>query len=78
MRTKLDKPKFEYLVYCNKICGGSHYNMKKIVRVVTEAEYQAWIAQQKPYSDRCFKKGIAICRAEPKKKSQPNRLALNN
>jgi cytochrome c oxidase subunit 2 len=42
-------PKFEYLLYCNKICGSSHYNMQKVVRVVSEAEYTQWLAKQKPY-----------------------------
>jgi len=49
MRQITDNPNFEYLVYCNKICGGGHYNMQKVVRVVTQEEYQDWIAKQKPY-----------------------------
>jgi cytochrome c oxidase subunit 2 len=77
MRIKLDKPTFEYEILCNKICGGSHYNMKKIVRVVTEAEYQAWIAQQKPYLTDAVKKDLKFAVTE-KKEVQPNRLALNN
>jgi cytochrome c oxidase subunit 2 len=76
MRTKLDKPNFEYEILCNKICGGSHYNMKKIVRVVTEAEYQAWLSQQKPYLTDGIKKDLKF--AAEKKEVQPNRLALNN
>jgi cytochrome c oxidase subunit 2 len=39
MRRKVEDPKFEYLLYCNKTCGGSHFNMQKVVRVVTEGEY---------------------------------------
>ena len=77
MRRKLDDPTFEYLVYCNKICGGAHYNMKKVVRIVTEAEYQAWRALQKPYLTDQIKKDLKF--AELKQKgAQPNRLALNN
>ena len=49
MRQITDNPNFEYTLYCNKICGGGHYNMQKVVRVVTQAEYQDWIARQKPY-----------------------------
>ncbi len=49
MRQITDNPNFEYLLYCNKICGGSHYNMQKVVRVVTQEEYQEWISKQKPY-----------------------------
>ena len=52
MRNRLDDPKFEYLLYCNKICGGGHYNMQKVVRVVTEAEYQDWLVTAKTLSDR--------------------------
>lgn len=39
---------FNYLLLCNKICGGSHYNMQmNIVVVDTKAEYDAWYAKQK-------------------------------
>jgi cytochrome c oxidase subunit 2 len=76
MRNKLDDPTFEYDVRCNKICGGSHYNMKKIVRVVTEAEYQTWLSQQKPYLTDQLKKDLKF--AAQKKEVQQNRLALNN
>ena len=76
MRTKLDNPKFEYLLYCNKICGGAHYNMKKIVRVVSEAEYQAWLSQQKPYLTDKLKQELKF--AEQKSDVKQNRLALNN
>ncbi|RYD91381.1 MAG: hypothetical protein EOP54_22515, partial [Sphingobacteriales bacterium] len=81
MQRKENNPKFEYLVYCNKICGGSHYNMKKIVRVVSEAEYQAWLAQQKPYLTDKLKQKLHFAdapAADSTKKVQGNRLALNN
>jgi cytochrome c oxidase subunit 2 len=76
MRIKLDDRTFEYEIRCNKICGGAHYNMKKIVRVVTEAEYQTWLSQQKPYLTDQIKKQLNF--ASEKKVEQPNRLALNN
>jgi cytochrome c oxidase subunit 2 len=50
--------------------------MKKVVRVVTEAEYQAWLAQQKPYLTDQVKKDLKF--AAEKKAVQQNRLALNN
>jgi cytochrome c oxidase subunit 2 len=78
MRTKLDNPKFEYLLYCNKICGGGHYNMQKVVRVVTEAEYQDWIAQQKPYLSGQLAKDEKMADATQLKSGANNRLALNN
>jgi cytochrome c oxidase subunit II len=41
---------FDYYLYCNKICGGAHYNMKLKVTVVgSEAEYQTWLATQAPF-----------------------------
>jgi cytochrome c oxidase subunit 2 len=76
MRTKLDDRTFDYEIRCNKICGGAHYNMKKIVRVVTEAEYQTWLSQQKPYLTDAVKKDLKF--AATKKEVQPSRLALNN
>lgn len=49
MRGILEDPKFDYYLYCAKICGAAHYNMKIKIRVVeTEAEYQKWMAEQKP------------------------------
>lgn len=77
MQQKIGDPKFEYVVLCNKICGGSHFNMKKIVRVVQESEYQAWLAQQKPYLTDKIKQDLKIADAE-KPASTQNRLALNN
>jgi cytochrome c oxidase subunit II len=79
MRQKLDQPDFEYMLYCNKICGGAHYNMKRIVRVVTEAEYQQWIAQQKPYLTDALKKDLKLAgTTAPNSTSSANKLALNN
>lgn len=78
MRTRLDDPKFEYLVYCNKICGGGHYNMQKIVRVVSEAEYQTWLSHQKPYLTDGLRKELHFAAAEPQQTVSQNRLALNN
>jgi cytochrome c oxidase subunit 2 len=80
MRLKTDDPKFEYLLYCNKICGGGHYNMQKVVRVVTQAEYQDWIAKQKPYLSDQLKKELHFADTKPATPVQAasNRLALNN
>jgi cytochrome c oxidase subunit 2 len=78
MKAKQDDAKFEYLLYCNKICGGGHYNMKKVVRIVTEAEYQTWLSQQKPYLNDALKTELGLAGAEQKKSEEKNRLALNN
>jgi cytochrome c oxidase subunit 2 len=43
-----EEVEFNYLLLCNKICGGSHYNMQmNIVVVDTQAEYDSWFAKQK-------------------------------
>nr|WP_294793233.1 cytochrome c oxidase subunit II [uncultured Mucilaginibacter sp.] len=77
MRQKTEDPKFEYLVYCNKICGASHYNMQKVVRVVSEAEYTQWLAKQQPYLTPALRTELKL--AEVKKNNiSTNRLALNN
>ena len=78
MRNRLDDPKFEYLLYCNKICGGGHYNMQKVVRVVSEGEYENWIARQKPYLSDQIKKELHLADASQPNKAAENRIALNN
>jgi len=78
MRNRLDDPKFEYLLYCNKICGSGHYNMQKVVRVVSEGEYQDWLAHQKPYLSDQLKKELHLADTDLPKKSTDNRIASNN
>lgn len=46
MRDKMDDQSYDFVMLCNKICGTSHFNMQKRVRVVTEEEYQEWLNQQ--------------------------------
>ncbi|SEM03083.1 cytochrome c oxidase subunit 2 [bacterium A37T11] len=46
MRDKLDDQNFNYTLLCAKICGAGHYNMQKNIRVVSEKEYKAWLAEQ--------------------------------
>lgn len=49
MRSILEDNKFDYYLYCAKICGNAHYNMKIKIRVVeSETEYNTWMAEQKP------------------------------
>lgn len=49
MREKLNDFKFDYILLCAKICGAAHYNMQMKVRIVSEPEYKAWLAEQKPF-----------------------------
>lgn len=81
MRVRTDNPKFEYLLYCNKICGGGHYNMQKVVKIVTQEEYQDWIARQKPYYTDQVKNEMKVAAAKIASgniQTPTNRLALNN
>ncbi len=34
---------FDFELACAELCGKGHYSMKKIVKVVTEEEYNAWL-----------------------------------
>jgi len=48
-RKSKGNPEFDYYLYCNKICGAAHYNMKiKITVVENEAEFNTWLASQAP------------------------------
>lgn len=49
MKAKTNDPAFKYLFLCNKICGDGHYKMQKEVKVVSMAEYEAWVKQQPTY-----------------------------
>ncbi|MGE0568090.1 MAG: cytochrome c oxidase subunit II [Bacteroidia bacterium] len=40
---------FDYVLLCNKICGGSHYNMQMNIIVESEADYKAWLEKQKAF-----------------------------
>ena len=42
MKELMGDPDFEYILMCNKICGGSHYNMKMAVKVLGPEEYLNW------------------------------------
>jgi len=40
---------FNYELACAELCGSGHYSMRRIVRIVTEDEYQQWLSEQQPY-----------------------------
>lgn len=40
---------FNYELACAELCGRSHYSMRRIVRIVSEDEYNAWLAKQQSY-----------------------------
>jgi cytochrome c oxidase subunit 2 len=43
MRVKKNDDKFNYILMCNKICGGAHYKMKMLVVVLEEDAYNKWL-----------------------------------
>ncbi|MEY3982978.1 MAG: hypothetical protein RL160_535 [Bacteroidota bacterium] len=47
MQDELKNPEFQFYLFCAKICGSAHYNMKIKVVVETESEYNAWLDKQK-------------------------------
>lgn len=77
MRAKMDNPTFEYKLYCNKICGGTHYNMQKVFRVVKQAEYQDWLSKQKPYLNDQLRKELKMAIVQPTTSDVKNKLAFN-
>ncbi len=40
---------FNYELACAELCGKSHYSMRRVVRIVTQPEYDAWLAKQHSY-----------------------------
>ena len=40
---------FDYELNCAEMCGQGHFSMRKVVRIVTEPEYQKWLSEQKSY-----------------------------
>jgi cytochrome c oxidase subunit 2 len=48
MKEIMRNPDFVYEISCDQMCGNGHYSMKGVIDVVTQAEYDIWLAQQKP------------------------------
>jgi cytochrome c oxidase subunit 2 len=49
MREITQKPDFEYVLYCNNICGATHFNMMLPIRVVSPEAYSTWLAEKTPF-----------------------------
>jgi cytochrome c oxidase subunit 2 len=54
MKEKTGNTNFEYEIACDQICGNGHYSMKGIIKVVTQQEFDAYLATQKPYYYSAF------------------------
>jgi cytochrome c oxidase subunit 2 len=48
MKERTGNPNFAYEISCDQMCGNGHYSMKGIIEVVTQEEFDAWMAKQKP------------------------------
>ncbi len=40
---------FNYELACAELCGNGHFSMRRIVEIVSEDEYKAWLGQQQSY-----------------------------
>jgi cytochrome c oxidase subunit 2 len=48
MKERTHNPDFTYEISCDQMCGKGHFSMRGVIIVETEAEYNLWLAQQKP------------------------------
>lgn len=48
MQERTGNSDFAFEIACDQVCGSGHYSMKGNVVVVTQAEYDVWMAKQKP------------------------------
>ncbi|NJN77598.1 MAG: cytochrome c oxidase subunit II [Saprospiraceae bacterium] len=48
--------KFDYELACAELCGNGHYSMRRIVEIVSQEEYDRWLAEQTPYYTSTIKK----------------------
>lgn len=79
MRERMNDPKYDFVMLCNKICGQGHYNMQKKVIVVSEAEYKTWLATQNKYFTEDLQKEFAAKDAKaPQLKDSVNVTASLN
>jgi len=55
-RIEKNDPKYNFVLLCNKICGGAHYKMKMFVVVLEEKEYNSWLDSKKneTFKDKYF------------------------
>lgn len=72
MRKKLNNPKFNYVLLCNKVCGASHFNMQMDIIVETKEEYNKWVAEQKTWAEtktaakQTAENNVTVKNTEPK------------
>jgi cytochrome c oxidase subunit 2 len=67
MRREKNDENFNYVLMCNKICGGAHYKMKMIVVVLDRPAYKKWMDGKKKatFKDQYFPVAAAPAPAAP-------------
>jgi len=73
MRAKVGDNNFNYIMLCAKICGTSHYNMGRVIKVVDEKEYTAWKSSLKPFYDKEMQSKL---KAAENQKTNPSPIKL--
>jgi cytochrome c oxidase subunit II len=48
MKKRTNNENFVYEISCDQICGKSHFSMRGVIIVESEADYKLWLAGQKP------------------------------
>lgn len=48
MKKMTNNPDFVYEISCDQMCGKGHFSMRGVIEVVTQEEFDAWMAKQKP------------------------------
>ncbi|MBP7183872.1 MAG: OmpA family protein [Saprospiraceae bacterium] len=47
--------KFDYELGCSELCGNGHFSMRRVVRIVSQEEYDKWVSTQKSYYQSTIK-----------------------
>ena len=63
---------FTYEISCDQMCGRGHFSMRGTIIVETQAEFNAWMAQQKPLYEAAMGGG-----STPKTDSTNKAVAIN-
>jgi cytochrome c oxidase subunit 2 len=48
MKTRTGNPNFVYEISCDQMCGKGHFSMRGVIVVESQADYEKWLASQKP------------------------------
>ncbi len=51
MQKKLGNKDFDFLLFCNNICGAAHWNMQMNIIVEEEEDFNRWMAEQKTFRE---------------------------